>query len=319
MKDQKQQLNKINIWIIWLWNVWSEVFRILQNNRERYEKIIWKSLNISWVHTRNPQWDKSKDIYENSPEKFKNSQEEIINNSDIVVETIWWIEKAKELIEYSINNWKSVVTANKDLIANYGNELIKFAYDNNVFLNFEASVAWGIPIINALQNWLAGENITSIKWIINWTCNYILTELQNNPKLSYKDVLKEAQDKWYAEKDPTNDVEWIDAAYKLAILSKIWFWKLLKIDEVSKTWISQLDGIDFIYLDILKSKIKLLWVLEKTKTNTLKAIVAPFLIKKDSQLAKIDWVLNAIEVNGENTTNFFTWPWAWWKKLQQHQ
>lgn len=307
------KIKKINIWIAWMWTVWSEVFNIIYINKENFSNKVWNILSVSWIYTRNPSWPKSRDIYEKFWDKFKLSIDEVIDNSQIIVETMWWINEAKLLIEQALNKWKSVVTANKDLMATFGSDLLEIANKNNAFLKYEASVAWWIPIINTLENWLSWENIIDIKWIINWTCNYILTELQKNPKMSFNEILKVAQDKWYAEKNPTNDIEWIDAWYKLSILSKACFWRSLWIDEIIKQWISQIDWIDFEYLDILKSKVKLLWIIEKTKNNALLAIVAPFIISNDHQLSNIDWVLNAINVKWENTETFYAWPWAWWR------
>lgn len=303
---------QLNIWIIGAWVVGSEVVRLVNANQQAYSKKLWKVLSIKWVYTRNPQWEKSKDIYESNPEIFVDSPDQLIKDPsiDIIVETVWWVWFSKAIIINSMWNWKSVVTANKDLISTHWEDLMKVSNDMNVWFWFEASVAWWIPIINALSTGLVWDNIRWLKWIINWTCNYILTKLKQNPTLSYKEVLVEAQKLGYAESDPTNDVEWIDSFYKLSILSWIWFWKLLKKEETNISWISSIDWIDFKYADILDRTIKLLGVVNLSKENILEAFVWPVLIKNSHPLASINWVTNALDVIWENANNTFSGPWA---------
>jgi len=125
-------------------------------------------------------------------------------------------------------------------------------------------------------------------------------------------MLKEAQDLGFAESDPKNDVEWIDTAYKLAILMSIWFWKSISLDNINIDWINKLTEVEFKYAKLLDKKIKLLWVISNVR-NKIWAYVSPVLLNKDSKMAKTDWVLNAIEIIWENATTFYSWPWAWWK------
>lgn len=305
-------MKQINIWVVWAWIVGSDVIRILDEQKENFASKTWIILNLKSVYTRSPESEKSKDIYEKNPDLFKWQVNELYDDPDIdlIVETIWGLTLSKEIIEKSLNNNKSVVTANKDLIATNWEELSSLAVNNNQALKYEAAVAWWIPIINAIENWIVWDEIKEIRWIMNGTCNYMLTELEK--WWSYEDMLKKAQELGYAESDPTNDVEGIDTAYKLAILMSVWFWKNTKIDEFDIKWISKLTEIDFKYAKLLSKKIKLLWVISKTR-NKIWAFVSPVLLDKDSKMAKTDWVLNAIEVIWENATTFYAWPWAGWK------
>lgn len=305
-------MKKVNIWVVWAGVVGSEVIRIIESSKDEIANKVWIYLNVTSAYTRNPKWDKSIDLYENNSELFKWSVNEIYEDNDIqlIVETLGWLNLAKEVIVNSLNNWKSVVTANKDLIATDGQELLNLADENWVALKYEASVAWWIPIINALQNWVIWDEITEIRWIMNWTCNYMLTELEK--WWSYESMLKKAQELWYAESNPTNDVEWFDTAYKLAILLSVWFWKYISLDDININWISKLTEVEFKYAKLLEKKIKLLGVISSTR-NKIWAYVSPVLLDNNSKIAKTDWVFNAIELVWKNASTFYSWPWAWWK------
>lgn len=308
-------MEKINVWIIGLGNVWSEAASMLLVQKDAYSSKIWKAIELKSVYTRNPNWAKSNKLFGSNPELFVDSIDKIVWDSklDIVVETMWWIEQSNDLIMSAIRSWKSVVTANKDLISSNWDNLLSEASYNWVWLQFEAAVAWWIPVINTLSSWIVWDNLQSIKWIINGTSNYIISQLESNPSLSFADVLKDAQDLWYAEKDPRNDIEWIDAAYKLSILSAIWFGKLLDLSQIDINWISWLDGIDFQYAQKLWMRIRSLWIISKTESSLLNAFVGPVLLSNDKQLSKISWVTNAIDIVWDCANTFYAWPWAWWK------
>lgn len=305
-------MKKINIWVAWVWTVGSEVIKSLQSNQEIIQNKVWAVLNVVWAYTRNPNGEKSREIYQPNTELFRWSIEELYNDPDIdiLVETLWWLTLSKDFIEKALQNWKSVVTANKDLIATDWQRLLQIANQNWVSLKYEASVAWWIPIINAIQNGIAWDDIQEIRWIMNWTCNYMLTDLVK--WWEYTQVLKKAQELWYAESDPKNDVEWIDTAYKLAILMSVWFGKNISLDQIQIDGINKLTSIEFKYAQMLEKKIKLLWVISKTRSK-ISAFVSPVLLDKDSKMAKTDWVLNAIEIIGQNATTFYSGPWAWGK------
>ena len=293
----------MNIWIIWCGTVWAAVAK----NLIKYHK----NVNIKGIYTLYPNSSKSAKLYVTYPELFKKSFAEILDDSgvDVIVETMGWIDIAKDIIIRSLQAEKSVVTANKDLMATHGTELFQIAKVNNVELKYEAAVCGAIPIINAIEHWLAGDRIKSIKWILNGTSNYILSKLTENPELEYKEVLEEAMKLWYAESDPTNDVEWLDAAYKVILLAKVAFWADIKLEDMQIKWISHLKQVHISQAKRMGMKIKLLGVIEK-KWDRIKAFVRPEFVAIDSPLGMTNGVINAVEVVGENSTTFFSGPGA---------
>lgn len=304
------------IWLLWAWTVGSEVARRLvgvHSNTALSHKA-GTNLRLNSIFTRNPQWGKSQDIHTNHSGIFRDSPEEVIWSQDIqiIIETMWGTEEALRVIELALRAWKHVVTANKDLLSLEWARLLKLARENNVNIGVEAAVMWWIPIIKALTDWLAGDEIRRIVGIANGTSNYILTEMKKR-NLTYEEALKEAQELGYAERDPTNDVKWPDAAYKLSLLAFIAFWKDVKIWDFNQVeGIDALDAIDFRYLEELKSKVKLLAIAEKTRDGTLTLMVAPHVLDIDHPLAQVDGALNAVEISGlaEWAPNFLRGKWA---------
>lgn len=191
---------------------------------------------------------------------------------------------------------KSVCTSNKELVATHGTELLKIAEENGANYLFEASVGGGIPIIRPLYSCLAANEITKITGILNGTTNYILTKMFNEG-MDFETVLKEAQAKGYAEKDPTADVEGIDACRKIAILSSLVFGKYVDSNKIKTIGISSIDSDDVKYAEKLNSVIKLIGQAEKIDDKVYVS-VEPRLIKKDSSLANVNDVFNGIVVNG---------------------
>src|SRR3989338_1822275 len=189
---------------------------------------------------------------------------EIVNDPEIeiIVEVLGGINPAKELITKAIQNKKHIVTANKDLIATYGAELFDLAREQNVQIQFEASVCGGIPIINTLKQTLSANTFTKIMGILNGTTNYILTEMLNK-NLSFEVCLKEAQKLGYAEPDPTNDVSGKDSAYKIAILASIAFHERIKINEVYTEGIQKITLEDILLAEELGYRLKLVGIAKK--------------------------------------------------------
>lgn len=216
---------------------------------------------------------------------------------DILVELIGGIDTARELILRAIANGKHVVTANKALIAEHGNELFAAANKQGVTVAFEAAVAGGIPIIKAIREGLSSNNIEWLAGIINGTGNFILTEMRDKGR-GFSEVLEEAQQLGYAEADPTFDIEGIDAAHKLVILASIAFGIPLQFDKVFTEGISRISPQDVIYAQELGYAIKHLGIARRSPDG-IELRVHPTLIPKSRLLANVDGVMNAILVKGD--------------------
>jgi len=229
----------------------------------------------------------------------KNVDDIILDDSiDIVVELIGGINLAKKFIKDSIKKGKHIVTANKALLASFGKELFELAEKNNVIINFEASVGGGIPIIKTLKEGLVSNSILSMYGIINGTANYILTNMSKYNK-PFDEVLKEAQDKGFAEADPTFDIEGNDTAHKLAVISTLAYGIPVVSDEIHCEGITQITTLDMKYAHILNYEIKLL-AIAKSHNKTLDLRVHPTLIPKDSILAQTSFENNAVYLEGDN-------------------
>ena len=224
---------------------------------------------------------------------------DVVGNSevDIVVELIGGTTVAKTLILQAIANGKHVVTANKALIAEFGDEIFAKAREQGVTVAFEAAVAGGIPIIKSLQEGLSANHIEWIAGIINGTGNFILTEMRDKGR-DFADVLKEAQALGYAEADPTFDVEGIDAAHKLAILASLAFAMPLQFDKVFTEGISTISPADIKYAEQLGYRIKHLGIARRLDER-VELRVHPTLIPEKSLLANVDGVMNAVLVKGD--------------------
>jgi homoserine dehydrogenase len=217
---------------------------------------------------------------------------------DIVVELIGGTTVAKELVLEAIKNGKHVVTANKALIAECGNEIFAAALDQGVTVAFEAAVAGGIPIIKAIREGLAGNKIEWLAGIINGTGNFILTEMQEKGR-EFSDVLREAQELGYAEADPTFDVEGIDAAHKLVILASLAFGMPLQFDKVYTEGITNIATEDVEFADELGYRIKHLGVARNT-SHGVELRVHPTLIPNKRLIANVNGVMNAVLVKGDS-------------------
>ncbi len=216
---------------------------------------------------------------------------------DILVELIGGVTDARELILKAIDNGKHVVTANKALIAEHGNELFAAAAERGVTVAFEAAVAGGIPIIKAIREGLAANEIEWLAGIINGTGNYILTEMRDKGK-SFAEALAEAQALGYAEADPTFDVEGIDAAHKLVILASLSFGIPLQFDKMFTEGISRVEPQDVAYAQELGYRIKHLGIARRT-TKGIELRVHPTLIPQRRLIANVDGVMNAVLVKGD--------------------
>ncbi len=218
-------------------------------------------------------------------------------NIDLVIEVLGGVEPGKEYIKELLKKGKSVITANKDIIADCGEELIKTAQENNTCLYFEAAVAAGIPVLKPLIESLRGEELSRVAGIINGTSNYILTAMEEGS--TYGDALQNAQELGYAEPDPTNDVEGIDAKYKAMILSLLCFGVSPSTDDVYTEGISKITKEDFDWAKRLNKTIKLVAQIDNGQDG-FNARVYPVLVDSKHPLAAIRGALNAVLVEGEN-------------------
>jgi len=216
---------------------------------------------------------------------------------DLVIEVLGGVDPGKEYIKSLLQGGKAVITANKDIIADCGNELVQLAQKNNTCLYFEAAVAAGIPVLKPLIESLRGENLKRVTGIINGTSNYILSSMEEGS--SYTDALNTAQDLGYAEPDPTNDVEGVDAKYKAMILSMICFGANPTPENLYTEGISTITKEDFDWANRLNKTIKLVAVIDN-ENEGFNARVHPVLIDTKHPLAAIRGSLNAVVVEGEN-------------------
>ena len=286
----------MKVGILGLGTVGGGVVNVLQKNSESIERRTGVKIEVVLAGGRDV---KQKRICDTSNIKLTIDPFEVVNHPDVdvVLELIGGIGLTKELVETAINNGKHVITANKALIANHGNELIKLANKKQVRLLFEASVAGGIPIIKSLEQGLSANNIESLAGIINGTGNFILTDMKEKGR-DFDDVLKEAQALGYAEEDPTFDVEGIDAAHKLSILAAIAFGTELQFDKVSTKGISDITTEDIIHASELGYTIKHLGIAKRAGEG-IELRVHPTLVPNKQLIAQVDGVMNAVMVKSD--------------------
>ena len=287
-------MKPVKVGICGLGTVGGGTFNVLKRNAAEIARRAGRGIEVAQIAARhaNPKCDTgdipiTADIFD------------VANNPDIdiVVELIGGYTLARELVVKAIENGKHVVTANKALIAVHGNEIFAKAREKGVIVAFEASVAGGVPVIKAIREGLAGNQINWLAGIINGTGNFILTEMREKGR-TFEDVLKEAQELGYAEADPTFDVEGIDAAHKLTILASIAFGVPLQFDKAYTEGISQLTTADVNYAEALGYRIKHLGVARSTESG-IELRVHPTLIPADRLIANVNGVMNAVMVNGD--------------------
>ena len=283
----------MKVGILGLGTVGGGVVNVLQKNSASIERRTGVKIEVILAGVRDVT---QKRICDTSNIKLTEDPFEVVNHPDIdvVLELIGGTGLTKKLVETAINNGKHVITANKELIANHGNELIKLANKKQVRLLFEASVAGGIPIIKSLEQGLSANNIESLAGIINGTSNFILTDMKEKGR-DFDDALKEAQALGYAEEDPTFDTEGIDAAHKLSILAAIAFGTELQFNQVYTKGISGITTEDILHATELGYTIKHLGITKRTG-NGIELRVHPTLVSNKQLIAQVDGVMNAVMV-----------------------
>ena len=290
------ELKDLNVGLLGIGTVGGGTFNVLTRNAEEIFRRCGRRIKITHVADRN--LDAARVFVAGKAEVTDDALSLVNNpNIDVIVELIGGYGVAKELVLTAIANKKHVVTANKALIALHGNEIFAAARANNVIVAYEAAVAGGIPIIKALREGLGANRIEWVAGIINGTTNFILSEMREKG-LAFSDVLGEAQRLGYAEADPTFDVEGIDAAHKLTIMSAIAFGMPMKFEQAYTEGITKLQQVDIKYAEELGYRVKLLGITKRTAVG-VELRVHPTLIPEKRLLANVNGAMNAVVVKGD--------------------
>jgi len=281
----------LKIGIVGVGTVGTSVCQILEDNKDIITARAGVELQVTKGIVHN--LSKKRDV----SIKLSDNVDDILDDSeiDIVVELMGGVEDAYKVVKKALQSGKSVVTANKALLAYHRYDLQEIAGDTA--FEFEAAVAGGIPIINALRDGLSANHIESIKGIMNGTCNYMLTEMINNG-VEYETILKESQELGYAESDPTFDVGGFDAAHKLLILASIAYGIDAKPEDILIEGIEDISSEDIFFAKEFNYSLKLLGIAKKVN-NEVELRVHPVLIPNSQMIAKVDGVMNGVSVIGD--------------------
>ncbi len=289
-------LETIRIGLAGLGTVGTGLVQILENNRTWINKRLGKDLIIKNILVSDLQ--KNRPILPDAHTALTDRTQDLVDDPDldIIVELIGGLDTAYDLIKNSLLAGKSVVTANKALLAERGPELFELAAQRDLGLYYEASVAGGIPIVQTLKESLAGNRIKSLTGILNGTANFILSEMTQK-KLAYEQALALAQDKGYAEADPALDVDGLDAAHKLTVLIRLAYGQDYPLQDLPVYGIRGVDQYDILRAGDFGYVLKLIAQV-KEKSGSLQAGVFPALVRNDHMLAKVDGPFNAILLEG---------------------
>ncbi len=287
--------SQLNVGLMGLGVVGTGVASILLNKQESLTGVTGRPVNLKKVLVRDLTRPRVIDLPD---DLLTTNAEDILADPDIhiLVEVMGGVDPAESYMKQGLAAGKHVVTANKEVMAKSGPELLALARKNESNLLFEASVGGGIPIVGCLMNELAANDVISIRGIINGTTNYILTAMAQHGT-SFQQALGEAQSHGYAEADPTNDIEGIDAAYKLTILASLAYRSRFQPDDVYREGISKLEPQDFQYAQELGFAIKSL-AIANLEEGAVQLRVYPALLPTEHMLAKVDGVYNAVEIDG---------------------
>jgi homoserine dehydrogenase len=293
-------MKPIKAGLLGIGTVGAGTFNVLQRNQEDIRRRAGRGIEITMVAARNTERAAR---LTGGQCRVVADPFEVVNDPeiDIVIELIGGYELPRELVLQAIANGKHVVTANKALLALHGNEIFAAAQEKGVMVAFEAAVAGGVPIIKALREGLTANRIESVAGIINGTTNFILTEMREKG-LDFATVLKQAQELGYAEADPTFDIEGVDAAHKLTIMSAIAFGIPVQFDKAHVEGISQLQAVDIRYAEQLGYRIKLLGITRRAVVDGVEGIelrVHPTLVPAARLLANVEGAMNAVQVDGD--------------------
>ncbi|QGQ47877.1 homoserine dehydrogenase [Metabacillus sediminilitoris] len=289
-------MKAIHVGLLGLGTVGSGVVKIIEDHQDKLMHQVGCPVKVKKVLVKNI--EKNRQIHIEK-EILTTNVEDIISNPeiDVVIEVMGGVEDTRQLLIEALKAKKHVVTANKDLMALYGTELLSIATENGCDLFYEASVAGGIPILRSLVDGLASDRITKMMGIVNGTTNFILTKMTKLGS-AYEDVLKEAQDLGYAEADPTSDVEGLDAARKMAILARLGFSMHVDLEDVNVKGISSVTDDDIDYSKRLGYTMKLIGIAQR-ENGKIEVAVEPTLLPETHPLASVNDEYNAVYVYGE--------------------
>lgn len=289
-------MNPINVGLLGVGTVGGGTFTVLKRNQEEIARRAGRHIVVKMIADRD--LEKARSLADSNVIVTDDAHEVVTHpDIDIVVELIGGSTIAKELILEAIENGKHVVTANKALLAHHGTEIFSAARQKGVVVAFEAAVAGGIPIIKALREGLTANRIEWVAGIINGTANFILSEMRDKGQ-AFDTVLEQAKQLGYAEVDPTYDIEGIDAAHKITLMSAIAFGIPVQFDKVYTEGITKLTGKDIRYAEELGYRIKLLGITKRVKQG-VELRVHPTLIPTQRLIANVEGVMNAVVVKGD--------------------
>lgn len=289
-------MNKINVGLLGFGEIGTGVVKILNERKNFLKQKIGVELILKKICDKNLNYKRQVKV---NPSILTKNAREILDDPqiDIVIELVGGINPAKEFISEALKKSKYVVTANKALLALHGKELFDLAKSVNKNIYFEASIAGGIPIVKSIKEGLVANKFLGIYGIVNGTCNYILSRMSQDG-ISFAESLKEAKKKGFAEKNPQLDLEGIDSAHKLILLTYLAFGRFIGLGQILVEGINRISLLDIKYAEELNLAIKLLAIAKK-EGNKLDVRVHPTLIHKKHLLASVKWEYNAIYISSD--------------------
>ena len=289
-------MKTINVGLIGFGTIGSGVVKLLDENRKVIGERVGADVVLKTIADKDITRKRAVEV---DPSRLTRDGSDIINDPDIsiVIELIGGVDAAKSIILQAVDKGKSVVTANKAMLSICGSEIFERVAAKGVDIGFEASVGGGIPVIQAMREGLAGNKIESIYGIINGTANYILSTMTHEGR-PFDEILKEAQEKGYAEADPTYDVDGVDTAHKLAILVNLAYGASVGLDDIYTEGISRITPLDIQFAGEFGYTIKLL-AIAKNRDGKVEMRVHPTMIPLDHPLATVEGVYNAVHLVGD--------------------
>jgi homoserine dehydrogenase len=302
LADSQCQKRAVGLGVIGLGTVGTGTLKVLLEHQREIQRRLGCDLQLKVicsrsVHKRDLSWL-------GRPVRITSDWKQVIDDPEvhIIVELVGVLPTARAIAFAALAAGKHLVTANKQLVAEYGVELVERSHAHEVSLGIEACVAGGTPVLHAVRGGLAGENFSAVYGILNGTTNYILTEMERRG-CSFAEVLAEAQEKGYAEPDPTFDVEGFDASYKIAILAMICFGQAVKVADIPVEGITRIEWVDFAYAHRLNHTLRLIAGARRRAEDRLEIFVRPMMIPTASRLAGISGATNGILLIGNKGGN----------------